>query len=307
MLDDLAHRWPLAVFLHDQTWFCAGGDRADATFAPCHRAHGPGCLIWNYLQGCGGRNPVGNWQRWRRTDGFMNLRSLRPIRVQVASRFMRQGLLENGYGDDRVDVIPLFAEPPPAVAETEPGLILLPSRLVRPKGVGLAIDALARLRSHSWRLVVAGDGLNRDEFISQVHRLGLEGRVQFEGEIIPERLGEWYARSQLVLFPVLRSEPFGLVGVESLAYGKPIVALAGGAVDEWLWPGETGLRVEERSLEAFAVAIRELLLAPARCREMGEAARRRYPYFHPSAYVDRLVDAFERTVRWHRESARADR
>ena len=68
-------------------------------------------------------------------------------------------------------------------------------------------------------------------------------------------LARWYARSQLVLFPVLRQEPFGLVGVESLAYGKPIVAFAGGAVDEWLWPGETGLRVEGRSADAFAAAL----------------------------------------------------
>jgi len=122
--------------------------------------------------------------------------------------------------------------------------------------------------------------------------------VQFLGEIPPAVLATWYARSQLVLFPVLRQEPFGLVGVESLAYGKPIVAFAGGAVDEWLWPGETGSRVEGRSADAFAAAIRELLTDPARCAAMGAAARRRYPHFRPETYVGRLVASFERALGW---------
>ena len=111
----------------------------------------------------------------------------------------------------------------------------------------VALDAMATIRSTSWRLAVAGDGWHRGELEAQARRLGIADRVQFLGEIPPAGLATWYARSQLMLFPVLRQEPFGLVGVESLAYGKPIVAFAGGAVDEWLWPGRTGLRVEGRS------------------------------------------------------------
>jgi glycosyltransferase involved in cell wall biosynthesis len=113
-------------------------------------------------------------------------------------------------------------------------------------------------------------------------------------------LAHWYARAQMVLFPVLRHEPFGLIGVESLAYGKPIVAFGGGAVGEWLWPGETGLRVDQRTPAAFAAAVRTLLTDPARCASMGKAARRRYPEFHPAAYIERLVAAFARTIEWHR-------
>ncbi len=298
----LSARWPLTIFQHDQTWFCAGGDRADSAFESCHRPHGLACLFWNYAQGCGGRHPVGNWRRWQRTQGLLRLKTLARARIQVASRFMQRGLEENGFDLNRVDVLPLFAEPPPAEGAVERGLILLPSRLVRPKGVGVALEAMAQLQSHAWRLVVAGDGLQREEFRSQAVRLGIGARVEFLGELSPGALSAWYARAQLVLFPVLRREPFGLIGVESLAYGKPIVAFAGGAVEEWLWPGETGLRVEDRTPEAFAAAVRQLLIAPIRCEEMGRAARQRYAFFHPSAYLERLVAAFERTIRWHRET-----
>jgi glycosyltransferase involved in cell wall biosynthesis len=294
-LPELAARVPTAVFLHDQTWFCLCGDRADRNLVPCHRPHGLACLFWNYAQGCGAKNPRTNWLRWKRTERLMVLKSLPGARIQVASRFMTKGLEENGFDLERVDVIPLYSEPPPAAAPVEPGLILLPSRLVPAKGVQVALDALARLKDLPWRLVVAGEGWHRAALEAQVRRLGLVERVTFLGEVAPAQLAPWYARAQFVLFPVLRQEPFGLIGVESLAYGKPIVAFAGGAVDEWLWPGETGLRVEERTPEAFAAAIRRLLSEPSLSEAMSAAARRRYPQFHPTAYVERLVTSFERT------------
>lgn len=289
---------PTSVFLHDQTWFCSVGDRMTRDSTPCHRPHGVACLAWHYAQRCGGLRPWANWSLWKHTQRLAALKGLRSARIQVASRFMASGLAENGYETDRVDVVPLFAEPPPAEGEIEPGLVLLPSRLVPAKGVQVALDAMATIPSTPWRLAIAGDGWHRGELEAKARRLGIADRVQFLGEIPPAGLATWYARSQLVLFPVLRQEPFGLVGVESLAYGKPIVAFAGGAVDEWLWPGETGLRVEGRSADAFAAAIRELLTDPGRCAAMGAAARQRYPHFRPEAYVGRLVASFERTLGW---------
>jgi glycosyltransferase involved in cell wall biosynthesis len=297
-LPDLASRVPTCVFLHDQTWFCLCGDRADRNLKPCHRPHGVACLFWNYAQGCGAKNPQLNLSRWKRTQRLTVLKSLPSVRIQVASRFMTGGLRENGYDGSRVDVVPLFAEPPPAEAAVEPGLVLLPSRLVPAKGVQVALDAMAELKALPWRLVVAGDGWYRTPLEAQARRLGIAERVTFLGEVVPAQLADWYARAQLVLFPVLRQEPFGLIGVEALAYGRPIVAFAGGAVDEWLWPGETGLRVDERSATAFASSVRGLLGDPARCAAMGEAAKRRYPRFHPTAYIERLVTSFEGTRRW---------
>ena len=293
-LPELAAQVPTCVFLHDQTWFCLAGDRADRNFNPCHRPHGLACLFWNYAQGCGAKNPLLNWSRWQRTQRLMVLKSLPVVRVQVASRFMTAGLKENGFDPARTDIIPLYSEPPPAEAVTEPGLILLPSRLVPAKGVQVALESLGQLKDRPWRLVVAGEGWHRAALEAQARRLGLAERVTFLGELVPAQLAPWYARAQFVLFPVLRQEPFGLIGVESLAYGKPIVAFAGGAVDEWLWPGETGLRVDERTPAAFAGAIRRLLAEPALSEAMAVAAKRRHAEFHPTAYVQRLVASFDR-------------
>lgn len=302
-LPALSRRVPLTTFVHDQSIFCSGGDRMTGSLVPCRRPHGLGCMFWHFAQGCGGKNPAGNWRRWRECSQRSGPRTLRRARFQVASRFMREGLLQNRYPEDQVDVVPLFTEEPVAKAATEPGLLLLPGRLVRGKGTQIALEALARLRSPGVRLAIAGDGPERAALEREAARLGVAGKVSFLGELTPAALGAWYAGAQIVLFPVLRLEPFGLVGVEAMAHGKPIVAFGGGGVDEWLFPGETGLRVEARTAEAFAAALDELLGGPARCGAMGEAARRRFSPFRPEAYVERLGQAFERAIGWFAATA----
>jgi len=308
-LPGLSERFPLASFYHDQSIFCSGGDRCSRNWEPCHRPHGWSCLLWHHVIGCGGKHPVNNWRRWRSIDSRMLAWKLPRSRVQVASRFMQRGLEENGFPVDRLDLVPLCAEPPPADTSiaTEPGLFLVPGRMVKSKGIDLAIRAIAQLHDLPCRLVVAGDGPQRAALKQLTRDLQATSRVTFTGEILPAELASWYARASVILFPVLRPEPFGLIGVEALAYGKPIVAFDGGAVDEWLWPGETGIKVEERTPEAFALALRELVCDPRRCAAMGQAAKRRHAFFHPDAFVQRLTDALNRTIRWHRDTEPSSR
>jgi glycosyltransferase involved in cell wall biosynthesis len=295
----LETRVPTCVFFHDHSWHCAGGDRMTRGYTPCHRAHGTACLAWQHVLGCGGKSPFGNWTRWRRVQSLAGLRTLAGIDILVASHHMRTAVLENGCAPERVQVVPLFADPPGTGADEppiEPGLLLLPSRLVAAKGVQVALAAVAQLRHRPWRLVIAGEGHYRGELESLTRRLSLQDRVQFLGDVAPTALANWYSRSQMVLFPVLRPEPFGLIGVEAMAHGRPIVAFAGGAVDEWLLDGETGLRIDGHTAEALAGGIERLLADPALAARFGAAARRRHAaLFTPAAYRDRLLAAFRHT------------
>ena len=283
-------------FIHDESWYCSGGNRVSRGLVHCQRPHGVACLAWHVLKGCGGRSPKGNFLRWQQAEKRTALREFPRLRVQVASAFMARGLVENGYPTDRLDVVPLYAAAPGSISlPPERGLIVLPSRLVYHKGVHVLIDALSQIRDLPWRLVVPGDGPEKMALQDQARRLGVAERVELPGELHPDLVAGWYARAQLVAFPVLREEPFGLVGTEALAYGKPIVAFAGGAVDEWLWPGETGIKVESKTATALAGALREVLGNPERCAAMGAAARRRYPQFTHEAFLDRLMESLERT------------
>jgi glycosyltransferase involved in cell wall biosynthesis len=300
--EPLVARAAVCQFFHDQSLFCGGGHRMTRGYQPCHRRHGVLCLAWNYLLGCGGKSPAKNFKWWLAAQWMEPLHRSPRVRLQVASQFMRQGLLENGYDSGRIDVVPLYSEPPPAADATEPGRIFAPGRLAREKGVHTIIEAAGLLRHRDWRLVMAGPGPERTRLEDRARALGIADRVEFLGEIDTQAMAVQYARAQIVAFPVLRPEPFGLIGPEALAYSKPIVAFGGGAVDEWLWPGETGLRVDERTSAAFARALDELLGDPARCAAMSIAARQRYPHFRPEAYTERLLESFERTIRRHRGS-----
>ena len=287
-------RAPSCWFLHDQGWFCSGGDRMARDFTPCHRPHGVACLAWHLLQGCGGKNPLRNWRRWRWVGGF--LREARaPLRFQVASAFMRQGLVENGVGTARIDLVPLFALPMAGNTASEPGLLLLPSRLVRGKGLELAIESLALRTELNWRLAVAGDGPRREALERLTHARGISARVQFLGELTPADLARWYDRACLVLHPTARPEPFGLVGPESMAHGRAVVAFAGGATEEWLQDGVNGVIVRQRTARALSQTIATLVRDEKKCATMGQAAKERWQAFRPEQFVKRLVESYERT------------
>ncbi len=285
---------PACRFIHDQAWFCSGGDRMSGNYTPCHRPHGWSCLFWHYAQRCGGKDPRGNWERWNFVGRKQALKVAGGIRIQVASDFMRRGLLENGYPAERIDVLPLFANLPTTTAVTEPGLMVAACRLVKSKGMAHLIQAVANLKNQPCRLAIAGEGPQRKELEGLAASLGLNERVTFLGEISPAALDNWYARASLVVSPTLRQEPFGLIGAEAMAHGKPVVAYIGGATEEWLADGETGIMVRERSPQALSRALESLLSQPERARQMGVQARARWERFRPETYVKLAALSFEK-------------
>lgn len=288
---------PTSRFLHDQAWFCSSGDRMTGNFNACHREHGLSCLFWHYAQRCGGKDPRGNWARWQLVGRKQSLRGAAGIRLQVASQFMRRGLLENGYDAERIDVIPLFANESNVVENVEPGLIVTACRLVKSKGVHILIEALADIFHLPWKLAIAGDGPKADELKALAAHYGLTDRIQFLGEISPAALDTWYARAAIIVTSTLRPEPFGLIGPEAMAHGKPVVAFAGGATEEWLVHGETGLLVSDRTSESLAHGLQELLEKPDKARQMGRIARARWEQYRPDHYVERVISSFERCIR----------
>lgn len=298
LLSEFSRRIPLCLFVHDQSFFCSGGDRMTGSFSPCHRPHGLSCLFWHYAQRCGGKNPSGNWERWQRVQAKQRLRQLiqQRVRLQVASQFMQRGLIENGYAESNIDVIPLFADPPSGPSLTEPGLLLAACRLVKSKGVHFLLRALADMTGSDWRLAVAGAGPERGRLEQLAVRLGLSHRVRFLGELLPEQLDQWYRRAAIVLSPVLRPEPFGMIGIEAMAHGVPVIAFDGGATEEWLAHDQTGMVVRERTPQGLSHAIRRLLNDLQKREALATASRRAWERFTPQRFVERVVASFERTI-----------
>jgi glycosyltransferase involved in cell wall biosynthesis len=137
-------------------------------------------------------------------------------------------------------------------------------------------------------------------------RLGVHDRVTFTGWLDAEQLARELAEASVVAIPSLWPEPFGMVGIEAFAAGRPVVASATGGVEDWLEDGRSGLCVPAGDVRALAGALSQLLADPARQREMGAAGRIAVgARFTEERHVAALLDAYETaTGTWQRRNER---
>jgi len=161
----------------------------------------------------------------------------------------------------------------------DPPEVLYVGRLSLEKNLDTLVEAAGDLN-----LVVAGDGPLRDRV---PNALGAVPHAEVE------RLLE---RASVVVAPCER-EGFGLAAAEAMAFGRPVVAAAGGALLELVADGETGLLVPARDAPALRAAIQRLL-ADADLRErLGRAARARArERFGWDAVIDRTVEVYRRAL-----------
>lgn len=167
------------------------------------------------------------------------------------------------------------------------------ARLQRWKGVHVFIDAIAALRASRpdiLGVIVGGTHETepdyRDQLADQVSRLGLGDHVRFVG--YQPNGGEWMHAMDVVVHASDR-EPFGIVVVEAMALGKPVVAANSGGPAEIVTHGVDGLLTPFGDAEAMAAAIERLFRDPTLRESIGAAARMRAAAFSDAAYAASVV------------------
>jgi glycosyltransferase involved in cell wall biosynthesis len=144
------------------------------------------------------------------------------------------------------------------------------------KGIDVVLRSLPFvLKQHpETSLVVLGDGTDRPRFVRLTHDLGIERHVQFCGEVNDDRLHSLYAEADVFVLPS-QKEGFGIVFLEAMSYGLPVVAARAGGTLGVVQDGVTGLLVPPEQPEALAEALNRLLGDGPRLRALGEAGKRR--------------------------------
>jgi glycosyltransferase involved in cell wall biosynthesis len=153
-------------------------------------------------------------------------------------------------------------------------LIISVGRLVYYKGFEVLIQAMAGVRG---KLVIVGDGPLRGSLESLAARLGVSDKVIFAGEINNTGVTPYYHAADLfALASVARSEAFGIVQIEAMAAGLPVVntGLDSGVPFVSLHK-QTGLTVPPQDPDALAAAINQLLDNQALRQSLGQAGVRR--------------------------------
>jgi glycosyltransferase involved in cell wall biosynthesis len=210
----------------------------------------------------------------------------------VASEFMQTELLSNGFPPDRICVLPLAI--PQQVASTNHApsgtpTILYVGQLIRGKGVDLLLRALARIEA-PFRAIIVGKG-NAEAGLRKLSRdLGLSDRVEFAGWVNNEELPRYYALADVLAVPSRWPEPFGMVGLEAMRHGKPVVAFNVGGIPDWLKHERTGLLVVPGDVAAYATALQRLIVDRELAATLGAAGgcevKKNFGF---ETYVDRLL------------------
>ncbi|MBO5725054.1 MAG: glycosyltransferase family 4 protein [Lentisphaeria bacterium] len=215
-------------FAHDHNIYC----RRHHYYTPlgrknCHRAyHALRCFFCSL-----GRNNAPPLAEYRKLPAI------------VLSDFMRDNLLKNGF--EKVIKLPAFIQTEYGERSFMPeGVlrILFLGQLIRGKGADLMIRSLAKL-SVPFECTVAGDGNDRAMLEKMLAEYKLQDKVRFCGFVSkPEEL---WKNCDVFCFPIRWQEPFGLVGLEAMAHGVPVVAFDRGGVREYLEDNRNGLAVPE--------------------------------------------------------------
>ncbi|MDR7555342.1 MAG: glycosyltransferase family 4 protein [Armatimonadota bacterium] len=245
----------------------------------------------------------------RHVEAWALRRACRVIAIShwVARFLASRGLAEASnvrvvhYGVDRRVWQPLTPDEREAArrklhVEPDAFVVVIASRLVTGKGHDTLFRAVAQLGGVPLRLVVVGDGPERERLNKLVAALELAHRVRFLGFVPDVRSVLAAADVAAVPTSARLREGFGLAALEAQVLGVPVVASATASLPEIVADGETGMLVPPDSVPALADALAGLAADPMRRRAMGEAAvwraRQRFS-------LDRMVEA---TIEVYREA-----
>jgi glycosyltransferase involved in cell wall biosynthesis len=177
-----------------------------------------------------------------------------------------------------IDCAPYLAQLPPA------GYLLFVGDLSREKGIKVLLKAYAELQQAP-PLVLIGRRFPETpvEPLPNVHIL----------ESWPHQaVMEAWRRCSIALTPSIWPEPFGIVAIEAMACGRPVIASDIGGLRDIVIDGETGLRVPPGDASALRQAIERLLADPDLRRQFGEAGRRHVAEYQASAIVPRIEQIY---------------
>jgi D-inositol-3-phosphate glycosyltransferase len=233
-------------------------------------------------------------------------------------------LLERYYGADdaRMHTIPcgvnldLFRPADRETSRRALGLdpfrpvILWVGRLEKLKGVDILVGALAQVERPDFTLLIVGGddrahGLRRElEF--QAAELGILGNVRFEGAVAHDELPRYYSAADVCVVPSYY-ESFGLVAVEAMACGTPVVASRVGGLVSTVQDGVSGYLIPWRCPEPFAEKLEVLLNNPELRDNFGRAARKSVERFRWRSVALQVASVYDQAVAEYRphEPARA--
>ena len=172
--------------------------------------------------------------------------------------------------------------------------LLFVGRLEKFKGVEFLIKAIpAVIKAFpQTTLTVIGDGPHKNDLIDLTKTLHLEDSIQFKGWIDNKELGTYYGKASIVVTPSTVPEAFGLVILEAMSVGRPVIATNIGAIPEIIDDGVNGYLVEPNNSEQIAEKALKLFSEEILLAEFGRNARKKAEEFSIEKHLDNLEKVY---------------
>lgn len=208
--------------------------------------------------------------------------SIQYIRYNLADKINAQ-FLHNAIDLHRFDEV--------SKNKKNTGNLVMVGSLIPVKGHQLALQTMVELKSRNInsQLIIIGDGSLRTTMEDEVRNLNLKDLVLFKGMVDQP---EVIVSNSSIFLHTSFSEAFGLVLVEAMACGLPVVCTDGKGNRDLIHEGENGFMIWERDPKLLADKVQFLLENETERQRMGENAHRFAQQFGMEAYVDRLLNAY---------------
>lgn len=211
------------------------------------------------------------------------------------SSFVKKRMIDAGFSENKIIVIPNLVKIPKVKADPEQGkYIAFAGRISPEKGIYTLLQC-ARITGFPVR--VAGDYSKMPDIINKA-----SANVSFLGHLDRDQLNNFYRQAKFLVIPSILWESFGLVIIDAMSYGLPVVASRIAGPAEIVEDGVTGLLFRPGNPTDLAEKIRNLWTHPDLCRQMGQAGREKaIREYSEDVYYKRIMAVYKKAIEINNE------
>jgi glycosyltransferase involved in cell wall biosynthesis len=207
------------------------------------------------------------------------------------TEFQRTRLIQEGFPEDRICVIPNMVASKEVETAKDPGQYVgFVGRISPEKGVDTLIEAARACPDIQFK--AAGSYNRVPDIVTKAPH-----NFNFSGHLDKEPLDKFYVNSRIIVLCSICYEGFPSVLLEAMLHGKPVISSRIGGLPEIVDEGVTGFLFEPGNAQDLAQKIRYLWNSPDLCRQMGRACREKVlREYSPDAYYRRLMSAYKSAI-----------
>ncbi|MBW1947730.1 MAG: glycosyltransferase family 4 protein, partial [Deltaproteobacteria bacterium] len=200
-----------------------------------------------------------------------------------------------GFPEERISIVPNPVSLSPASKNAGNGQYVgYIGRVSAEKGISYLIEMARKLPDIPVR--VAGEASTPGK-----QHLKVPENMQFLGFLSPTKINRFYRKARIVVMPSIVQETFGLVAVEAMANGVPVVAFRSGALSEIVEDPETGRLCNPFDIHQLVQIVKALWNQPALCKKMGEKARQHVATrYSDRTYIHNLIREYGAAIQKNR-------